>query len=51
MKLDIPSLAYSDALIYLEDFLSDNPVFGITEDEYFAISTSYNIDTKIPVKA
>ena len=49
MVLDIPSLGYSDALVYLEDFLSERPIFGISEDDFYSIATNYNIDTKIEI--
>lgn len=49
MQLDIPSLTYTDVLIYMEDFISEKPIFGISEDDFYAMAINYNIDTKIEV--
>ena len=51
LVLDIPSLGYSDALVYLEDFLSEKPIFGISEDDFYTIATNYNINTNIQLSS
>ena len=50
MQLDIPSLSYSDALVYIEDFLSKTPTFGISENDFFVINTSYNLGIELPIE-
>ena len=46
MAIDVTTISYSDAMIYLEDYLSDSPIFDVTDDEYYAISLNFNIPTQ-----
>lgn len=46
MAIDVTTITYSDAMVYLEDYLSDSPIFDVTDDEYYAISLNFNIPTE-----
>lgn len=50
MTIDVTTITYSDAMVYLEDYLSDSPIFGVTEDDFYAITLNFNLDT-IPYQA
>ncbi len=50
MTIDVTSLNYSDAVRYLEDYLSEAPIFGLTEDDFYCISLAYNLDTSCIAK-
>ena len=45
--IDITALTYSDAVKYREDYLSINPIYNITDEEFHAISTTYGFDNGV----
>lgn len=44
--IDVSALTYSDAITYREDYLSTNPIYNITAEEFHAISASYGFETE-----
>ena len=45
MQIDISAVSYSDALIYVNDYLSENPIFGITDEQYYALKCNFDLQT------
>ena len=44
MTIDVSHITYSDALTYLEDYLSETPIFGVTDDDYYTIALNFNLE-------
>lgn len=44
MTIDVSHITYSDALTYLEDYLSESPIFGVTDDDYYTIALNFNLE-------
>lgn len=42
--IDITALTYSDAVKYREDYLSTNPIYNVTDEEFYAITSTYGFD-------
>ena len=45
--IDVTALTYSDAIRYREDYLSANPIYNLTEDDFHRISDCYGMDTSM----
>jgi hypothetical protein len=43
--IDVAALTYSDAIRYREDYLSTNPIYNLTEDDFHRISDCFGMDT------
>ena len=43
--IDISALSYSDAMKYREDYLSSNPIYNITDEEFHLITANYGFET------
>jgi len=51
MAIDVTTITYSDAMTYLEDYLSGAPIFDVTDEEFYAISLNFDISTvDIPLR-
>ncbi len=50
--IDVSAITYTDMLRYRADYLSENPVYNITEEEFYRISNAYGMDCSgiAPVK-
>ena len=44
MTIDVAHISYSDALTYVEDYLSEAPIFGVTDDDYYSIALNFNLE-------
>lgn len=44
MTIDVAHISYSDALTYLEDYLSESPIFNVTDDDYYTIALNFNLE-------
>ena len=42
--IDGTALTYSDAVKYREDYLSTNPIYNVTDEEFYAITSTYGFD-------
>ena len=42
--IDISAITYTDVLKYRADYMSENPVYNITDEEFHRISNAYGMD-------
>ncbi len=42
--IDVTALSYSDAVMYCEDYVSEAPIYYITEEDFHRIATCYGMD-------
>jgi hypothetical protein len=42
--IDVTALTYSDAVKYREDYLSTNPIYNVTDEEFYTITSTYGFD-------
>ena len=43
--IDVTVLSYSDALRYMCDYLSPNPIYNVTDDDFHRMSETYGMDS------
>ena len=42
--IDVTALSYSDAVMYCEDYVSEAPIYHVTEEDFHRIATCYCMD-------
>ena len=47
MPIDVTCISYSDALEYLQDYKSGESFYQLSEDEFYALSLMYDIESCI----